>query len=276
MKLNLVLIVLVAAPAFATTIDFEAQAANAGGFLTGIPDSPLTIGLATFSGGELRSAEIDLPANQSGVYATQGVFGSGETNPLTIQFAVPISGFTLSVANGDNTGTYTVSDDAGDSISASLPSAGAGGARIFSLPGIGVQTVEILSSNADGWNFAIDNVGFAAVPEPVSVLLFALGSSLVGWFVKRKPAYNGYTRLTYEHAGEAVSTIRSRTHADAGAHSTRRAAGACDDDRIGSGERLSGSARGYYGRGHLSGGGDRYGHSSNLEGLAARREHRAH
>ena len=193
MKLNLVLVILVAAPAFATTIDFEAQAANAGGFLTGIPDSPLTIGLATFSGGELRSAEIDLPANQSGVYATQGVFGSGETNPLTIQFAVPISGFTLSVANGDNTGTYTVSDDAGDSISASLPSAGAGGARIFSLPGIGVQTVEILSSNADGWNFAIDNVGFAAVPEPVSVLLFALGSSLVGWFVKRKPAYNGYT-----------------------------------------------------------------------------------
>ena len=42
--------------ATADLIDFETQAANAGGFLTGIPDSPLTIGIATFSGGELRRA----------------------------------------------------------------------------------------------------------------------------------------------------------------------------------------------------------------------------
>jgi len=181
----LILVVLLAAPAFATTVDFEAQAANAGGFLTGIPDSPLTIGLATFTGGELRSAEIGLPANQSGVYATQGVFGSGETNPLTIQFAVPVSGFAVAVANGDNTATYTVSDDAGDSISASLPSTGAAGARIFSLPGVGIQTVNISSSNADGWNFAIDNVVFAAVPEPITAALFLTGFLLAAWFAKR-------------------------------------------------------------------------------------------
>jgi hypothetical protein len=276
MKLTLILVILAAAPAFATTVDFEAQAANAGGFLTGIPDSPLTIGLATFTGGELRSAEVGLPANRSGVYATQGVFGSGEMNPLTIQFAAPISGFAVSIANGDNTATYTVSDDAGDSISASLPSTGAGGARIFSLPGVGIQTVEILSSNADGWNFAIDNVGFSAVPEPVPAFLFALGCSLIVWFARRKPAYNGYTRLTYEHAGEAVSTIRSGTHADARAHFARYAAGARDDDRTGSGERLPGAACGHHGCGHLSSGGDRHGDSSNLEGLAARREHRPH
>jgi hypothetical protein len=276
MKLTLIVLALVAAPAFATTIDFEAQAANAGGFLTGIPDSPLTVGPATFTGGELRGAEIGLLADQSGVYATQGVFGSGETNPLTIHFAVPIDGFSVYVANGDNTATYTLSDDAGDSISASLPSAGAGGVRIFSLPGIGIQTVEILSSNADGWNFAIDNVTFTAVPEPVPALLSALGVSLIVWFAKRKPAYNGYTRLTYEHAGEAVSTIRSGTHADARAHFARYAAGARDDDRTGSGERLPGAACGHHGCGHLSSGGDRHGDSSNLEGLAARREHRPH
>ena len=40
-------------PASASTIDFEAQAAGSGGNLTGIPDSPLTIGIATFTGGEL-------------------------------------------------------------------------------------------------------------------------------------------------------------------------------------------------------------------------------
>jgi len=43
-----------AAPATATVINFDAQAAGSGGNLTGIPDSPLTIGIATFTGGELR------------------------------------------------------------------------------------------------------------------------------------------------------------------------------------------------------------------------------
>jgi hypothetical protein len=37
-----------ARPANATVIDFEAQAAGRGGSFTGIPDSPLTIGIATF------------------------------------------------------------------------------------------------------------------------------------------------------------------------------------------------------------------------------------
>ena len=98
---------------------------------------------------------------------------------------MPISGFAVSVADGDNTATYTVSDDVGDSISASLPSTGAAGARIFSLPGIGIQTVNILSSNTDGWNFAIDNVAFAAVPEPIPVSLVPIAFLLAGWFAKR-------------------------------------------------------------------------------------------
>jgi hypothetical protein len=185
MKRILTLTLLVAASLPATTIDFEAEAANAGGFLTGIPDSPLPVGLATFTGGELRSAEIGLAADQSGLYATQGVFGAGETNPLSIQFSVPVAGFSVYVANGDNTATYTVSDDLGDSISASLPSAGAGGARIFSLPGVGIRAVDISSSNADGWNFAIDNVAFVATPEPGPLALLLLGFLLVGCFARR-------------------------------------------------------------------------------------------
>lgn len=197
MKRILVLAFLVAASLPATTIDFEAEAANAGGFLTGIPDSPLTVGLATFTGGELRGAEIGLFADQSGVYATQGVFGSGETNPLTIHFSVAVGGFSVYVANGDNTATYTVSDDLGDSTSASLPSTGAGGARIFSLPGIGIRAVDISSSNADGWNFAIDNVVFTAVPEPGPLLFSLMGFVLLGGLARRRraglPTYNGYT-----------------------------------------------------------------------------------
>jgi hypothetical protein len=66
----------------ASVINFNTQAADRGGNLTGIPDSPLPIGMATFSGGELLNAEVGLNVDQTGVYATQGLFGSGETNPL--------------------------------------------------------------------------------------------------------------------------------------------------------------------------------------------------
>jgi hypothetical protein len=98
---------------------------------------------------------------------------------------VPISGFAVFVANGDNTATYTVSDDAGDSISASLPSTGAAGARVFSLPGTGIRRVDISSSNVDGWNFAIDNITFIAAPEPALAWLLPAAFLLLGWFAKR-------------------------------------------------------------------------------------------
>ncbi|HEX4168102.1 MAG TPA: hypothetical protein VHZ55_21765 [Bryobacteraceae bacterium] len=52
-----------ALPGGATVIDFEAQTANTGGSLSGIADSPLTIGPATFNGGELRNGEIGLNAD---------------------------------------------------------------------------------------------------------------------------------------------------------------------------------------------------------------------
>jgi hypothetical protein len=98
------------APPAATVIDFEAQAAGRGGNLTGVPDSPLTIGIATFTGGELLNAEIGVNADQTGVYATEGLFGSRETNPLVITFALPIDGFSVFAANGDDTRNYTLSD----------------------------------------------------------------------------------------------------------------------------------------------------------------------
>src|SRR5947209_2149414 len=98
-------------PATATIINFDAQAANRGGNLTGILDSPLTIGIAAFTGGELLNAEVGLNADQTGVYASQGLFGSGETNPLAITFGSPISDFSILVVNGDDVRSYTVSDN---------------------------------------------------------------------------------------------------------------------------------------------------------------------
>jgi len=103
-----------AVPLDATVIDFDAQAANRSGNITGIPDSPLTIDLAAFSGGELLNAEVGTNADRSGVYASEGTFGSGETNPLLISFAVPVQAFSVLLLNGDDSMSYTASDDLGE------------------------------------------------------------------------------------------------------------------------------------------------------------------
>lgn len=181
----------IAMPAHATVIDFEAQAAGTGGLLTGVPDSPLTVGNVTFTGGELRNAEVGLAADQTGVYASQGLFGSGETNPLTITFSVPVSAFSLFVVNGDDARSYTVADNAGDSLSKTLPSAGALGAAVFSLSGTGITAVTIASANAAAWDFAIDNVsstaqaGPATVPEPSPAVLVLMGAAMMAFRIPR-------------------------------------------------------------------------------------------
>jgi len=175
------MLLLAVAPASASVVDFEAQAANHGGILTGIPDSPLTFGIATFTGGELRGGLINFPADETGVYASEGLFGSGEANPLVIAFATPVHNFSVLVANGDSQNqTYTVSDNLGDSATFALALSGSlsNSARSVSLPGDGITSVLITSANTDFWNFAIDDVTFTAVPEPASGLLLAMG--LVG------------------------------------------------------------------------------------------------
>jgi hypothetical protein len=183
------LLALASAPASASVIDFEAQAANRGGSLTGIPDSPLTIGIATFTGGELRSALINLPADQTGIYASQGQFGAGETNPLVITFATPVSDFSVLIANGDaQNQTYTVSDDRGDSTSVTLALSGSlnNAARTVSLSASDIRTVSITSANAGFWNFAIDNVTFSEVPEPMSASLMLVGLGVAFWCGRKR------------------------------------------------------------------------------------------
>jgi hypothetical protein len=169
---------LVVSPALADVIDFQAQTVASGGNITGIPDSPLTIGIATFIGGELLNGEVGLNADQTGVYATEGLFGSGETNPLVINFASPVSNFSIYVANADSVESYTVSDNLGDSATMSLASASASGAATFSLPGDGLTIVYITSTDTNAWDFAIDNVTFTeatSAQEPAAPLLFGAG-----------------------------------------------------------------------------------------------------
>jgi hypothetical protein len=156
-------------PASADVIDFETQAASAGNFITAA-DPALTIGPATFTGGQLLQSELGLPADQTGVYAT-AVFGIGEINPLTIDFSIPVNGFSVVVANGGAAQNYTVTSNVGDVVTKSLPVAGAGGAATFALSGTDISTVSIAASTpgiSAGWNFAVDNVTFTPAPEPGS------------------------------------------------------------------------------------------------------------
>jgi len=171
--------------ASADVIDFELQAAGSGSFLTGVPDSPLTIGTATFTGGELRNAEAGLPGDETGVCATEGLFGA-DSNPLTITFATPVSGFSILIANGDGQNqTYTVSDNLGESVAKQVALAGSltGSTGTFSLPGSGIRSVSISSANADFWNFAIDDVSFTTTAAPEPGTLGLSGFVLLGLLV---------------------------------------------------------------------------------------------
>jgi hypothetical protein len=168
--------VALAAPALPAVIDFEAQSAGRGGVFTGGLDSPLTIDVATFTGGELLRGEVGLSANQTGVYATW-LFTSGATNPLVITFSTPVTGFSVQVFNGGESQNYTVSSNLGESIVRSIGTAGSGGSSTFALAGA-LTRVEVLGASA-GFNFAIDNVTYGAVPEPGTAGLLAAATCLL-------------------------------------------------------------------------------------------------
>jgi hypothetical protein len=185
LSLGVTLLVIVPAlrtTAYADTIDFEAQGANSpSDFSAGtLADSPLTIGIATFTGGKLLNHEDGAVADQTAVYATSS---SGEpllTNPLNIAFSVPISGLSIFVEDGLGGGIYTVADNLGGSESVLLP---VGFGAIFSVPDSGITSVSITGPltpnfpNSPRWDFAVDDVIFTPmmVPEPSSFVLLATG-----------------------------------------------------------------------------------------------------
>ena len=106
------------------------------------------------------------------MYASEGLFGSGETNPLILSFGSAIRRFSVFVANNDFGQNFT--DDVGDSETLLIPSSGG---MVFALSSNGITKVEIASSQAI-WNFAIDDVSFTpttSAPEPRSLPLLWLG-----------------------------------------------------------------------------------------------------
>lgn len=190
-------------PLQAATIDFEAQGAGAPPAFNNTLNSPLTIGIATFSGGQLLKNEAS-SADTTAVYATAG--GAPYLNPLTISFFQPINGFSLAVTN-NTPDTYTVAGNVGGSQSLSL---NANAFQIFNLAGAGITSVTISSATPVFWDFAIDDVTFStgstAVPEPA--LFVPAGLLLLSALLRiRRPYVRRPLRLS--NASTNVSASQS-------------------------------------------------------------------
>lgn len=159
------------AAATTTTIDFEAFT---GPSLFCPPAlSPLTIGVATFTGGTVLTAAANSPADQTSMYGTANICSStGYSDTLTITFSRPVSDFSALVVNGNTvTVSYTVADDAGGSVTKSLVAnlPAPGGADTFSLPDDGITSVTIgLTTPSAVYDFFIDDVQFTAFPISTS------------------------------------------------------------------------------------------------------------
>jgi hypothetical protein len=151
------------AKAATTTIDFDAMTGPSV-FCTA-PSAPLTIGDATFSGGVVLTAASFLPADQSSVYGTTSCLNYAPA--ITIDFAVPVAGFSALVLNGNVvTVSYTVAADTGGSVTKTVVENFNSGAETFSLPDVGVSSVTISQTTPSSfWDFLIDNVGFTVLPS---------------------------------------------------------------------------------------------------------------
>lgn len=157
------------------TVDFETLPAGPGNF--GPPPQTVTEKGATFSGGIIltnESASIDL----TNVYGT--VDCCGYSNPLSIIFDSAISQLSVLITNNVNA-TYTLTDNLGRSVSASVPAYNT--PLTLTLPFEGITAATVASVGIPGFDFALGSVSFtptpAPVPEPASMLLVAGGIAVI-------------------------------------------------------------------------------------------------
>ncbi len=95
---------------------------------------PVTVGGATFSGGQLLTATFALPANRTSVYGTTD-FIPGFLPEIKIMFAEPVSAISFQVINGRTTpDTLIATDDQGGMAQATVPPNFLSGQAILALP----------------------------------------------------------------------------------------------------------------------------------------------
>ena len=167
------------ASAAPTVINFDSLT---GPSLFGSVDPPLTIGVATFSGGKLMTAVTGTPADQTSIYGTAS-FCTGCAPAITIGFSTPVSGFSTDVINGvTSTVSYTVLDNLGGIVTKTLVANFSAGKDTFSLPDVGITSVTIAPTAPSSlWDFFIDNVAFTPVPGYIEVCK-AANADLKGQF----------------------------------------------------------------------------------------------
>jgi hypothetical protein len=148
------------ATAATTTIDFESLSGPSVFCAPATP--PLTIGVATFSGGVIMTAVTFLPADQTTVYGTS--FCPGYEPTITIDFSRPVSNFSVRVVNGEGTTVnYTAAVPLGGTVTKSLAPNFDSGADTFALTDTGITSVTISRTTTTGfWDFFIDDVSFTA------------------------------------------------------------------------------------------------------------------
>lgn len=179
----------------ATTIDFEAQGASAPSSFTGVLNSPLSIGIATFRGGQLLR-NVSGAADTTAVYATTNFVSGAYLDPITIAFSQVVSNFSLLLTN-QLPDAYTLVDNNGVTTTASITSFNT--SQTITLTDSGITQISIWET-APGtiplqapplWYFAIDNVSFTPsstpVPEPAKLLPLA-GLLLSAVLIRRKSA----------------------------------------------------------------------------------------
>jgi hypothetical protein len=145
-------------------IDFEEFT---GGPVFSEVQPPLTVGIATISGGQLLQSTTNLPADQTVVYGTASPnLCTGCESTITIDFTQGVSNFSVFLMNGRGViVTYVVQDDQGGTQTHTLEPTLSSGAVTVSLPASGITHVEIRPTGEPTlWDFLIDNIQFTYNP----------------------------------------------------------------------------------------------------------------
>ena len=168
----------------ADSISFEDQPAGPSTFAYSSGLQTITEGIVTLSGGVILTNETYADQNIN-VYATCASSTCGVSylfsDPITITFAQPVSDLTVVIVN-NLPDTFTLADNNGNSVSASLPYLAD---TAITLNDTDITSVTIGTAD-DGWDFALqgnDSLTFTPdpstdpipTPEPGTAILLCTG-----------------------------------------------------------------------------------------------------